>query len=79
MILFEWDAPEGNPGKCAYTCMLLYSIVVSHLSLNFLRLLLLCSIYLSGRHGGVSDDLPAWNQLVLTLTKSSQVREMVLR
>ena len=34
-ILFEWDAPEGNPGKCAYTCMLSYSIVVSHLSFNF--------------------------------------------
>jgi hypothetical protein len=46
MILFEWDAPEGNPGKCAYTCMLSYSIVVSHLSFNFLRLLLLSSIYL---------------------------------
>jgi hypothetical protein len=22
MILCEWDAPEGHPGKCAYTCML---------------------------------------------------------
>jgi hypothetical protein len=20
MILFEWDAQERNPGKCAYTC-----------------------------------------------------------
>ncbi len=41
-------APEGHPGKCAYTCMLSYSIVVPHLSFNFLCLLLLYSIYLSG-------------------------------
>ncbi len=47
MILFEWDAPEGNPGKCAYTCMLSYFSVVSHLSFNFLCLLLLKCIYLS--------------------------------
>jgi hypothetical protein len=22
MILCEWDAPEGHPGQCCYTCML---------------------------------------------------------
>jgi hypothetical protein len=44
MILFEWDAPEGNPGKYAYTCMLSYSTIVSHLSFNFLYLVLLYSI-----------------------------------
>ncbi len=32
----------------AYTCMLSYPIVVPHLSFNFLLLLLLYSIYLSG-------------------------------
>ncbi len=32
-----------------YTCMLLYFIVVSHLSFNFLCLLLLYSIYLCGK------------------------------
>jgi hypothetical protein len=26
MILFEWDAPEGNPEKCAYTWMLSHII-----------------------------------------------------
>ncbi len=36
------------PGQPAYTCMLSYSIVVSHLSFNFLCLLLLYSIYLCG-------------------------------
>jgi hypothetical protein len=40
--------PEGNPGKCAYTCLLSYSIVVSHLSFNYLCLLLLYNMYLCG-------------------------------
>ncbi len=48
MILWEGDAPEGHPGQPAYTCMLSYSIVVFHLSFNFLCLLLLYSIYLCG-------------------------------
>jgi hypothetical protein len=39
MILCEWDALEGDPGQPAYTCMLSYSIVVTHLSFNFLCLL----------------------------------------
>ncbi len=50
-IVYDIDwmgCPEGNPGKCAYTCMLSYSIVVSHLGFNFLCLLLLYSIYLCG-------------------------------
>jgi hypothetical protein len=34
----------------AYTCMLLYPIVVSRLSFNFLCQLLLYSIYLGGSH-----------------------------
>jgi hypothetical protein len=38
MILCEWDAPEGNPGQVAYTCMLSYPIVVSQLSFNVLCL-----------------------------------------
>ncbi len=45
---------EENPGKCAYSCMLSYSIVVSHLSFNFLCLLLLYSIYLCGKNSNVS-------------------------
>ncbi len=55
VILFKWDAPAGNPGKCAYTCILSYSIVVSHLSFNFHCLLLLQCIYLrdaAQHHGG---------------------------
>ncbi len=39
--------PEGNPGKCAYTCMLSYSIV-SLTSISIFCLLLLYSIYLCG-------------------------------
>jgi hypothetical protein len=50
MILCEWDAPEGDPGQ---SCVHLpYPIVVSHLSFNFLCLLLLYSIYLSGQAWG---------------------------
>ncbi len=45
MILWERDAPAGHPGQPAYNCMLSYSIVVSHLSFNFLCLLLLYSIF----------------------------------
>ncbi len=42
MILCEWDAPEDTLDNVAYTCMLSYpSNVVSHLSFNFLCLLLL--------------------------------------
>jgi hypothetical protein len=48
MILCEWDAPEGNPDNVAYTCMLSYPIIVSHLRFNFLCLLLLYSNYLFG-------------------------------
>ncbi len=55
MILCEWDAPEGDPGQ---SCVHLYarilsSIIVTHLSFNFLCLLLLYSIYLNGRKPGV--------------------------
>ncbi len=57
MILWEGDAPEGHPGQPAYTCMLLYSIVVFHLSFNFLCLLLLYSIYLCGCH---PSELLCW-------------------
>ena len=50
MILCEWDAPEGDPGQ---SCVHLYAhcsypIIVTHLSFNFLCLLLLYSIYLNG-------------------------------
>jgi hypothetical protein len=48
MILCEWDAPEGNPDNVAYTCMLSYPNIVSHLRFNFLCLLLLYIIYLCG-------------------------------
>jgi hypothetical protein len=41
---------QGHPGQPAYTCMLSYSIIVFHLSFNFLSLLLLYSIYLCGIH-----------------------------
>jgi hypothetical protein len=47
MILCDGDAPEGNPGKCAHIYMLSYPIIVTHLSFNFLCLLLLYSIYLN--------------------------------
>jgi hypothetical protein len=40
----------------AYTCMLSYPIVVSHLSFSLLCLLLLYSIYLSGDHTKVTYD-----------------------
>ncbi len=51
MILCQWDAPEGNADNIAYTCMLLYPIIVSHLRFSFLCLLLLYSIYLCGCTG----------------------------
>ncbi len=51
MILCEWDAPEGNPDNVAYTCMLSYPIIVSHLRFNFFCLLLLYGIYLCGLPG----------------------------
>jgi hypothetical protein len=50
MILCEWDAPDGNPNNVAYTCMLSYPIIVSHLPFNFLCLLLLYSFYLCGSY-----------------------------
>jgi hypothetical protein len=48
-----WYCVNGMPQKetldsAAYTCMLSFSIVVSHLSFNFLCLLFLYSIYLGG-------------------------------
>ncbi len=48
-----WYCVNGMPQKetldiVAYTCMLSYPIVVSHLSFNFLCLLFLYSIYLGG-------------------------------
>ncbi len=65
MILCEWDAPEGNPDKIAYTCMLSYPIIVSHLRFNLLCLLLLYSIYLFGCTGIVPGDLPVSSISVL--------------
>ncbi len=47
--------PRRTPcGQPAYTCMLSYSIVVFHLSFNFLCLLLLHSIYLCGNRTTIS-------------------------
>ncbi len=52
MIFFFKEMPQKNTlDDVAYTCMLLYPIVVSHLSFNFLCLLLLYSIYHSGWTG----------------------------
>ncbi len=47
MILWEGDAPEGHPGQPAYTCKLSYSIVVSHLSFNFLHVWCYSSVSIS--------------------------------
>ncbi len=49
-----WYCVKGIPQKdtlddVAYTCMLSYPVVVSHLSFNFLCLLLLYNIYLSAQ------------------------------
>ncbi len=54
MILCEWDAQKDTLDKVAYTNMCSYPIVVSHLSCNFLCLLLLVlySIYLGGQEDG---------------------------
>ncbi len=54
---------KENLDKVAYTCMLSYPIVVSHLSFNFLCLLLLYSIYLCGNTHGAPAPLPALRDL----------------
>ncbi len=50
MILCEWDAPEGHPGQCCVHLYAFYPIDAFHLSFNFLCLLLLQCIYLSGQN-----------------------------
>jgi hypothetical protein len=41
MILCEWGCARRKPWNVAYTCKLSYPIIVSHLSFNFLCLVLL--------------------------------------
>jgi hypothetical protein len=53
-IVWRGPTQKDTLDNVAYTCMLSYPIVVSHLSFNFLRLLLLYSIYL----GGYNNPMP---------------------
>ncbi len=72
-----WYCVNGMPQKetldnVAYTCILSYPIVVSHLSFNFLCLLLLYSIYLSGSPDDSTLKERLWKRSITWQLRSRQ-------